>query len=574
MNRLSNQEYAGQAKIPGLILAVLSCLLLVPLHPAAHAESFASAAVATDHPLASEMGADILRRGGNAADAAVATGLALGVLNPFASGLGGGGFLVYHDRETGETVALDFRESAPAAASRDMFVLADGSVDHERFRHGGAAVAVPAELHGWWALHERYGQLAWSEVVEPVIALARDGFTVGTLLPERLAGFADDSERWPELRAAFVRPDGEFVEAGDTVVRSELAALLALIAERGPDAFYEGASAQAIVDSVQSSGGVMTLEDLSGYEVRWSQPVIAEYAGHTIVGMGLPSSGGTVIGMILGALRSFHIERVRPLSPAWIHVVTEMMIHAFADRGNSMGDVTTREAVIAEAHFLSDERIQRMVDAYRPTHTLHSSAYGPLIGTNDDDGTSHFSIVDVTGDAVSVTSTINTSFGSYVYVPEIGLVLNNEMNDFSAQPGVPNAFGLVGSEANAIGPGKRPLSSMSPTLVLRDGVVVGALGGSGGPKIISGTLLTLLHLIHGAESTHAAIEQPRFHHQWVPAELEVDADLDGATRNALSEYGYEVVPARWSASVQAIWKRGGVWDAASDSAKHGAPAGY
>jgi gamma-glutamyltranspeptidase/glutathione hydrolase len=215
-----------------------------------------------------------------------------------------------------------------------------------------------------------------------------------------------------------------------------------------------------------------------------------------------------------------------------------------------------------------------MVSAYRPTTTLDPSAYGPLIGTEEDAGTSHFSVVDPDGNAVSVTTTINTSFGSYVYVPEAGIVLNNEMNDFSAQPGVPNAFGLVGSEANAIEPGKQPLSSMSPTIILEDGEVVGALGASGGPKIISGTLLTLLQLTQGAPNTETAIEYPRFHHQWMPDELEVDEDIEQMMQRALEAYDYTVVPARWSASVQAIWRRGGAWDASSDSAKHGEPAGY
>lgn len=553
--------------------AALALLFVVALGAPemVHAEEFAHAAVAADHPEASRIGADILRQGGNAADAAIATGLALGVLNPFASGIGGGGFLVYHDAATDTVVALDFRETAPGGAHREMFIF-DGEVDRERFARGGLAVAVPGEIAGWWALHQRFGSLSWETLVEPARALAEAGFEVHPLLESRIASGAERIANHDELANMLRKDGGQWLRQGDRMTRPALARTLGEVAQSGEAAFYRGPRAEAIVSAVQAAGGILTIEDLDAYAPVWRETAPTRYEGYTLHTMPLPGSGALVMREVLGRLTGFHPTRVPPLSAVWLHALTESMIHAFALRASSMGDPTfqTQRATPQSV----DIRVTASPDWYLPHRTRTPEAYGELVSTDDDDGTSHFSIVDADGNGIAVTSTINTSFGSMVFDPVTGIVFNNEMNDFSPSPGVPNEFGLVGSEANAIEPGKRPLSSMSPTLVFEDGQLVGSLGASGGPMIITATLQTVLALIHRDLSTQDAINTPRVHHQWSPFTLFADAGIPEQTLATLRRLGHDVREAPFSASVQAIWRRGDAWDAASDPAKQGAPAGY
>ena len=506
--------------------------------------------VAADNPTASAVGAAILERGGSAADAGVATLLALGLVHPFASGLGGGGFCLHREAKSGEVTALDFRETAPLKASRDMY-LVDGEADSSLSRYGGLAVATPGEPAGLFALHERFGALPWREVVRPAYELARDGFFAGALLAKRLEQKEDRLEDLPDLLQAFASPSspGEFLRPYELIKRPDLARALKLYMEQGPEPFYRGEIAEAIVASSALSGGVLSSEDLERFEVTWREPVQGSYRErYTVYGMPSPSSGGIVILQILNILEGFELASL-PLGDR-VHLIVEAMKHAFANRARWMGDADFVE--VPTATLISKAYAEGLRALIKPDATLPLTAYGSTKPPGDDDGTTHLSVIDSRGDMLACTSTINTSFGSLVYVPEWGLILNNEMDDFSAQPGVPNAFGLVGSEQNAIAPGKRPLSSMSPTLVLRDGEPYMVVGGSGGPTIITGTLMALLRVIDFDQEPSEAIASPRLHHQWLPEKLFFEGSEDGALEASLEAKGHEVVIRESYNSVQLI----------------------
>ncbi len=554
------------------IAAAALAALLVPTSVSA-AGPFRGGAVAADHPLASEAGRDILAAGGNAADAAVATALVLGVVNPFASGIGGGGFALWRG-DDGAVVAYDFRETAPAAAHRDMYLDADGAVVPGLSTFGGLAVAVPGEVAGLARLHADHGQLPWADVVAPALELARDGFPAGTLLPERLAADAA-MERAPALAEQF-RVDGRWIAAGELLRRPALADALELIGREGPGAFYSGPVAHDIADAVVAAGGILTTDDLAAYAVEITEPLTGSYRGHRLYGMPSPSSGGFVVLTALAALEPLHLDRVAFESAATAHSIMQAFAHTFSDRARDFGD--DRFVAIDWARLMGAARVAAISDALDPVRTLEVDAYGALLAPPTDGGTSHLSAIDAAGNAVALTTTINTSFGSHVVSPVFGVLLNNEMDDFAAAPGVPNAFGLVGAEANAIAPGKRPLSSMSPTLVTRvepDGseAIVGALGASGGPQIITSTTLGLVQLIDHGRAPEDVVAAPRVHHQWLPFLAFVDSGLPATTRAALAGYGYEVAERAFGSALQVVWLGGDGLYAASDPRKHGAPAG-
>lgn len=538
------------------------------------AGAFDHAAVAADHPLASELGARILAQGGNAADAAVTTALALGVLNPFASGLGGGGVALWRGVDA-EVVALNFRETAPAAASRTMFIGPDGDVVAGRSTTGGLAVAVPGELAGLWALHSRYGALPWAAVVAPVATLARDGFPAGELLPTRVA--ADPMLASVPALADRYLVDGEPVAAGDLIRIPELADALDRIATTGVDDFYRGQIAVDIVAAVTAAGGILTADDLATYAVVWDQPLQQDVAGYTLYAMPSPSSGGFVVLTALKVLEAADLAGLSLTDAPLVHRIAQTFAHLFADRAASLGDAQFVE--VPWDALMGPDRVEEIRGAFDAERTLTVDAYGSLVDVPPDDGTSHISIVDAHGNAVALTTTVNTSFGSHVVSERFGILLNNQMDDFAASPGVPNAFGLVGNEANAIAPRKRPLSSMSPTLVvdaLPDGAgLVGVVGGSGGPQIITATTLALIRMIWLDRDVHAAVASPRFHHQWLPFELTVEDTMPISAVAPLEALGYTVTSRTFGSAVQLIWRRDdGGWDAASDPRKRGAPAGF
>lgn len=562
-----------------LVLMTLSVLSF--LSASAHAQQWSQGAVATDHPLASRVGAAMLDRGGNAVDAAIASALVLGVVNPFASGIGGGGFALVHDASVQQTTALDFRETAPSGMRADQFAP-DGAHDPKLSVWGGLAIATPGEVAGLYELHRRYGSIAWHELVAPAIAIAHQGFPAHRLLIER----AESLRRFSPERAddtlhrvfSFVAP----LEEGTWIRRPKLAQALSAIALNGPDAFYLGDIATDMVDATQAAGGPLTLNDLRDYRPIWRTVLVSEFNGYTLHAFPPPSSGGLVVEMTLKAFERLQDEagdheNLSPFHSAEaLHRFLHAMTWAFAARAEQMGDPAfvhvDVEALLGEAF------TERVVRSYNPAHRLPVEAFSTASPPANDDGTTHISVIDKDGNAVALTTTVNTPFASQVVSERFGILMNNEVDDFATAPNAPNAFGLVGTRANAVRPVARPLSSMTPTIVLRNNEVVGAIGASGGPRIITGTLLTLARLLSldpSSEdvSTKDAIEAPRFHHQWQPALIDVDDALRTQFGDALRAKGYEVGPMRFRPAVQAVWRRHGVFDAGSDSAKYGEPAG-
>ena len=554
------------AKCPGRWLALLVSLVAVapactsmppsaaqpaePRAPAAQPDTLHEGVVAADHGQASDIGAAILAVGGTAADAGVATLLALGVLNPFASGLGGGGFCLYRSADTGRFAVLDFREVAPRAAHRDFFIV-DGRADTSLSQRGGKAVGVPGEARGLAALHQRFGRLPWQRVVAPAHRLAEEGFEVEPLLEKRLSSKADELATRPALAALFREEDGSLIDAGDKLRRPKLARALALLRDQGADSFYTGPVGRAIIEAVNYQGGAFSAGDLAGYQPRWREPLMTTYRDdYEVYSMPPPSSGGVALIEALNILEGFNLAGA-PDEASRLHLIAEAMKHAFADRARWLGDADFVEVPVER--LTSKQYARRLRERVDPQATMAHEAYGSDAPPPDDGGTSHVSIIDPWGNMLACTSTINTSFGSMVVVPEYGLVLNNEMDDFSAQPGVPNAYALVGNEQNAVAAGKRPLSSMTPTLVLRDGRPFLAVGASGGPTIITGTLLAILNLIDGRLEPDQVLQAPRIHHQWLPEALMVEGPLEQEVRQGLEARGHVLrVVDRAPTSVQIV----------------------
>jgi len=493
-----------------------------------------SGAVAADHPLASRAGADVLRAGGNAVDAAIAAALSSGVVQPTGSGLGGGGFAVVVLPD-GTATTFDFREVAPAAASRDMF-LAEGTSS----TRGGLAVAVPVEGIGLATLHARFGKASLATVAGPAITQAAGGFETGPHLAEALL-------QAPEMAAIFAPGN----------VRAGLADALRAWVDTGGEAFRSGWVAQDMVDAARASGGVLTLQDLAGYAVIERTPLRGEWHGRTVVTMPPPSSGGVALLQMLAATDGV----------AGAPCAVEATKHAMADRSAYGGDPGF--VPVDVARLLSPERIAAIRADCGPA-TFPPDHYAPPVAPTPESGTLHISVMDGSGMAVALTTTINTSFGSRVIAPKSGIVLNNEMDDFATRPGRPNAFGLVQGEANAVSPGKRPLSSMTPTVVLgADGRAELAVGASGGPTIITSTYQVLRGILEEGKSPQDAVDALRWHHQWLPDVLTIEPGLPAQAE--LAAHGHVLNERPAFSAVQAVQRTPPGFAAASDPRKHGAP---
>ena len=532
--------------------------------------------VAADHPLASRVGAEVLARGGNAVDAAAATALALGVVNPVSSGIGGGGFALVYIASEKRTYVFDFRETAPAALSPASFER-DGELDVALARSGGLAVGVPGEVAGLELLVKRFGRRSWRRAVAPAQQLASEGFTVGDFLARAFGGGLING--------------GEGLSAGQQLVRPELASTLATIARRGRDGFYTGPVARDIIAAITGAGGVMSAEDLAGYGVVERQPLVGTLGRYRIVTMPLPSSGGIVLLEALGILAALgEPDQDRPLAhlaslgsgsaPA-LHLIAEALKHAFADRARFLGD--TEAATAAGGELLSPARLRGLAARIATDKVAAHASYGDAaLGSGGlapparGGGTSHLCVVDRDGNAVALTTTVNGYFGAKLVAPDSGVVLNNEIDDFSLRAGVANMFGLVQSDFNLVAAGKRPLSSMTPTLVFAGDRVVACAGGSGGPRIISNTLQVLIDVLVFAMDARAAVRAPRIHHQWIPDRLRIESEAGEAVMRALRQRGHTIAPyARWSSptAVQLVVVRpDGTREAASDPRKGGAPA--
>jgi gamma-glutamyltranspeptidase/glutathione hydrolase len=452
-----------------------------------------------------------------------------------------------------------------------MFVR-DGKAVRDSSVYGGLAAGVPGEVAGLEAAWRRFGSLPWSEVAAPAIRHAREGFAIEPHLAEAIAGARDRFAADTALAALFLRPDGSPLRAGDRLRQPDLAATLERIAAGGAVAFYRGAVAEALARSAQRSGGVLTTADLAAYRPLWRKPVRGRFRGYDVWSMPPPSSGGGLIVQVLNTIAADRLVELGHNSPTYVHLLGEAMRFAFADRASLYGDPDFVDVPLGA--LLSRARGRRLRHTLSAATTFSSSFYGER-HLGDDHGTSHLSVIDRDGNAVACTTSINTSFGSMVLAEGAGVLLNNTMDDFSAEPGVPNVYGLIGSHANAIAPGKRPLSSMTPTVVTRAGQVVAAAGASGGPFIISATLQVLLNTLVFGMDAASAVGAPRLHHQWMPAVLLLEPGPSAADLTALRRVGHRIVADREVGAVQLVRRRAdGRLEGAADPRKGGAAVGW
>ena len=529
--------------------------------------------VASVHPLATQAGIAVLRNGGNAIDAAVAVALTLGVVDNQNSGLGGGCFMLIR-LANGQFVALDGRETAPARATRDMFVR-DGKGDTSLSQDGPLASGVPGALAVYEQAARLYGRQPLSESLLTAAKIAEDGFPISAgyarLLKEKSAAL----KRYQAPQASYFRPDGTTIETGDLLRQPDLARSHRAIAADGIKWFYRGAYARAAAGWMRQNGGLLTQADFAGYSPEVRHPVISDYRGYKIVGFPPPSSGGAHVAEILNILENFDLKGLKEPG-AREHVMAEAMKLAFADRAYWLGDPDFTRVPLGLVDKSYARELSRRIDLGNVTrvlsHGMPPDADARFFGKH----TTHFCTADSEGNWVACTATINTSFGSKVIIPGTGIFLNNEMDDFSIQAGAPNAFGLVGAEANAVAPGKRPLSSMSPTIVLQNNQPILALGAAGGPTIISQTVLNLVGILDLGMTLDEALAQPRLHQQWAPDQLLIEKALPGPVRSALVRRGHKLVEEEAFGVSQAVgWSRENhVFSGASDTRAGGSAAGW
>jgi gamma-glutamyltranspeptidase/glutathione hydrolase len=507
--------------------------------------------VASVHEAASQAGVEMMQAGGNAVDAAVATGFALAVVHPQAGNLGGGGFLLLRWAD-GKTHFLDFREKAPGRAQRDMFLDAQGNVVKDASVVGYRAIAVPGSVKGLAHAQKKWGRLPLKKVMEPAIRLAREGFALSYEDAEDLREEQENLARFAESRRIFLR-DGNLYRPGEIFRQPELARTLERIAA-DPEDFYRGAMARELVTALEKGGGLVTLEDLAAYEVKEREPVRGWYRGYEIIGAPPPSSGGIVLIEALNVLEGYDLAKLGNRSADSIHLTVEAFRRAFFDRAQFLGDPDFSALPVAQlidkryaaawresvnpAHASASADLKRPAGVFQELDRLAAAPAPPLIPERTH--TTHYSVVDPEGNAVSVTTTLNDSLGSRATAEGLGFLLNDQMDDFASKPGAPNLFGLIQGEANAIGPGKRPLSAMTPTMVLKDGKLFLVLGSPGGPRIITTVANILMGVVDYGLNIQEAVNAPRFHHQWLPDAIYLErTGFSADTRKLLAERGHQ-----------------------------------
>ncbi|MCF2147108.1 gamma-glutamyltransferase [Desmonostoc muscorum LEGE 12446] len=543
--------------------------------------------VVSAHPLASEAGISMLRKGGNAVDAAVATTFAISVVEPFSAGIGGGGFLLVHSEKTGDMKALDFRERAPLKATRNMYLDAAGKVRPNASINGYLAVATPGTVAGLYEVHRRYGKLSWQEVVKPAIALAKDGFIIGdastwrSLQTNQL--YQQRILNNPAAREIFT-DNGKFYNTGHKLVQRDLARTLTAIAEN-PQNFYTGKIAKAIAADMAKNGGLITLEDLKAYKPIWRTPVCGNFRKAKICSMPPPSSGGVHLLEILNIIGDTDLKSLGWHHPDAIHLIVEAMKIAYSDRSQYLGDPDFVKVPVQELTspaYAKKRRQEIKIDRARPSTEVKPGNLNPKCLPSspcpryESPETSHLTVVDEQRNAVSLTFTINLSFGAGVVTPGTGIILNNEMDDFAAAPGVPNAFGLIGNDANSIAPRKTPLSSMTPTIVTENNRFRMAAGAPGGSTIITQVLQVILNVLEYNMDVGAAVSVPRIHHQWLPDELRVESwGLDALTLEDLRRRGHKIKQtAPWGNSNAIALTADGTLEGAADPRSEGSPRGW
>jgi gamma-glutamyltranspeptidase/glutathione hydrolase len=512
-------------KIPIFIaLLLVSSLSPFPARPEAQVSPYANAAVVSVDPIASSAGIEVLKKGGNAIDAAVATAFALAVTWPAAGNLGGGGFMLIH-LTNGEATAIDYRERAPVMATPRMFLNDKGEVDPNKSDVGYLVIGVPGTVKGLWEASRRYGKLDWKTLVEPAVKLARDGFVIDEVRARSLRGQASAMDAFPEFARIFRKSDGTYYQPGETLRQPDLAHTLKLIQDKGPNGFYRGEIAKKLVDDVRANGGIINLRDLADYEAKVRTPVRGTYRGYDVVGMPPSSSGGTTVIQMLNILEAYDLGSMKRRDPLTIHLLAETMRVGFYTRAKYLGDA---DFVKVDVPRLTSKPFADMLRANVNTqHATSSLSLGKdIITRGEGSNTTHFSVVDAEGNAVANTYTLEDSYGSRVIAKGTGFLLNNEMHDFNMNPGVTDTHGLIGTNPNLIQPGKRMLSSMSPMIVLKDKKPFLVTGSPGGRTIINTVLQVIVNVIDFKMDVQAAVDEPRIHHQWLPDVIALERPLD------------------------------------------------
>lgn len=536
-----------------------------------------SAVVSTAHPLASEVGLAVLRDGGNAIDAAVAVHLALAVVYPAAGNIGGGGFLVYRSADGQDVAALDFREKAPAKAHRDMYLDAEGNVIDGKSTEGHLAAGVPGSVEGCWQMFQKYSKLKnWKRLVQPAIDLAEKGFHITTGeangLNEYKLGFIKNNTQ----ACAFVKKDTSQVwKAGDLLIQPELAETLKRIRDQGRDGFYRGKTAELVAAEMQRGSGWITAKDMADYHAVWRKPILGNYRGYDLISMPPPSSGGIALFQLLQLVEPYDLGKMGFHSPEHIHLITEAERRVYADRAKHLGDADFYTVPIA--NLIDSQYLRQRFANFDPQKATPSSAIEGGTFAKESPQTTHYSIVDAEGNAVAITTTLNGGYGALTVVGGAGFLLNNEMDDFSAKPGVPNLYGALGGDANAIVAGKRPLSSMTPTIVTKDGQLFMVVGTPGGTTIITSVFQVITNVIDFKMNMTEATHAKRFHSQWYPDELYLEKGAaNEATCKKLEAMGHKIVEWSGIGLVESIMRRkdGKLEGVADNRAEDDAVLGY
>ena len=521
---------------------------------------------------ASEVGAEILRKGGNAVDAAVATGLALAVVLPRAGNLGGGGFMVVYLKDKDKTITIDYREKAPSEAHRDLFLDKNGNYDKQRAQFSLLSAGVPGTVAGLYLALTKYGTMTWQEVIEPSIKLAEEGFMIPHDLANILASPRYKKRLSSNAAAAksYYKKDKSNYQAGELLKLPDLAWTLKQLSDNGPGAFYEGEIAKKIIKEMKRNQGLISAEDLKNYKAIERSPVEGTYKDFRIVSMPPASSGGVHLIQMLNMLEEYPIQDMGFGSADSIHILAEVMKRAYADRSKHLGDMDFYDVPFSLISKEYSSSLNKSISIDSRTASQDVLAGDPYPYESPD--TTHFSVMDEYGNVVSNTYTLNFSYGSGIMIPGTGMLMNNEMDDFSSKPGVPNGYGLLGSEANSIQANKRPLSSMTPTIIFKDNKPYLVLGSPGGSRIITTVLQVALNVMEHGMNVAQAVNSPRIHHQWLPEVLMIEKGFGPDTEKLLLEKGYRLYPSSTMGSVQAILKDGEYFYGASDPRRPGSGA--
>jgi len=548
-----------------IFASLLTALLVAPARavPSDTAAVAQHGMVVAETAEASAAGVEILKQGGNAIDAACAAALATGVTHAASCGIGGGGFMLFYLARSGQFYALDYRERAPLKATATMFVR-DGHPDESLARSGALAIAVPGEIAGIDAALRRYGTMKFQQVAVPAVRLAQDGFALSPHLAREVSSMADSLKLDPGLAAVFLKPDGRVPKPGDLIFNKNLAATLKRLGNQPSEVFYHGQIAEQLVQFIRGHGGIITAEDFATYQAVWREPLHRAYQGYEVYVMPPPSSGGVLLEM-LGMLETGHLGGLGVNSSPYLARIIEVMREGFVDREQYADPAFVTVPVVK---LLSAQHIEQARE-----RALHHKLTPPA-ETAHDHGTANLIVADRQGNVVVLTTTVNTSFGAKLMDPKLGIILNNEMDDFGVAPGVPNAFRLEGEPANEIAPGKRPLSSMAPVIVARNGKPVLAVGGSGGPTIVTGVLQVMLDVLDFHLGPGVAVDLPRIHEQAAPETVVVEEKMPAQSISALTQMGYRLRMVPMLGAVGALKTEPGNLIGAADARKGGLASGY